>query len=268
MSQVYLHIQIIPYKIKGGDIIKVINTIETFPDHSVGEIYKNKKTYYVCSVCGRLSFRKIRAYGKTYCYKHYNQQKKYGHAIDDNPRTVLDRNEIRIVGEIAYVDLYDKKCNVIATAIIDAEDVPKVRYTKWKLSGSGYAMNTPKFKGKAKHMSRVILNTEEFVDHINHNTLDNRKCNLRTVTKSQNQMNSNYKGVTSCGNGKFCAYIKLNQKLINLGEYIFEEEALFARWYAETILFKDYRYPKEKPRILPDRERQIQEYVDKKVQRL
>lgn len=219
-------------------------------------------------MCGRLSFHKIRAYGKTYCIKHYNQQKKYGHAIDDNPRTSLDRNEIRIIGEIAYVDLYDAKCNVIATAIIDAEDVPKVQYTKWKLSGSGYAMNTPKFKGGSKHMSRVILNTEEFVDHINHNTLDNRKCNLRIVTKSQNQMNSDNKGVSPRSDGKFYAHIKINQKMINLGVYVFEEEALFARWYAETALFKDYRYQKEKPQILPDRERQIQEYVDKKVQRL
>lgn len=117
-------------------------------------------------------------------------------------------------------------------------------------------------------MSRVILGTDQFIDHRNHNTLDNRKENLRVVTKSQNQMNSNYKGVTPTSNGKYYAHIKLNGKMLNLGNYIFEDEALFARWYAETQLFREYRYPKSKPVILPDRERQITEYVDRKVQRL
>ena len=117
-------------------------------------------------------------------------------------------------------------------------------------------------------MSRVILNTDQFVDHINHNTLDNRKCNLIVVTKSQNQMNCNYKGVCKMKNGKYYAHIKLNQKLYNLGTYILEEEAMFARWYAETMLFKGYRYPKNKPCILPEREKAIIEYVNKKVQRL
>ena len=81
-------------------------------------------------------------------------------------------------------------------------------------------------------------------------------------------MNVNYKGVSETNNNKFYACIKLNQKTIGLGIYVHEEEALFARWYAEKILFKEYAYPKEKPVILPDREKQIKEYVNNKVQRL
>ena len=117
-------------------------------------------------------------------------------------------------------------------------------------------------------MSRVILGTDQFVDHINHNRLDNRKSNLRIVTKSQNQMNVDYKGVGVRKDSKFYAYIKINQKMINLGVYIFEEEAMYARWYAETVLFGEYRYPKPEPSILDDRKKDIREYVDKKVQRL
>ena len=129
-------------------------------------------------------------------------------------------------------------------------------------------MNSPKFKSSNIHLSRVILDTDQFVDHINHNPLDNRKENLRIVTRSQNQMNINYKGVNKTNNNKFYACIKLNQKTIGLGIYVHEEEALFARWYAEQILFKEYAYPKDKPVILPDREKQIKEYVNNKVQRL
>lgn len=223
---------------------------------------------YVCNVCGRILYKKIKSYGKIYCPKHYEQQKKYGHPLDNNPHTTMERNEIIVDGNIAYITLRDKDCNIVGYAKIDSEDVNKVKYIKWRLSANGYVNNCPKYKGSSIHLSRTILETDQFVDHINHNPLDNRKCNLRIVTKSQNQMNSNYKGITTRKDGKFYAYIKLNQKMLNLGVYIDEEEALFARWYAETILFKEYRYPKEKPVILPDREKQIKEYVDKKVQRL
>jgi hypothetical protein len=221
-----------------------------------------------CDICGRELNKKIKSHGYVLCNKHYKQLKKYGKFLDNNPRTISDRNGYIICGEFTLIELYDKNCNIIAYAIIDTEDLDKVKYTKWKLSSSGYAMNTPKFKGGNKHMSRVILGTDDFVDHINHNTLDNRKRNLRAVTRSQNQMNVDYKGVTNRKDGKFYAHIKMNQKMINLGVYVFEEEALFARWYAETILFKDYRYPKEEPNILEDRKIAIKEYVDRKVQRL
>lgn len=223
---------------------------------------------YYCDYCGREMFRKVKSHGHVFCDKHYKQFNKYGYVLDNNPRTVMDRNEFHVCGNTTYIDLYDKDCNVIAQAIIDTEDLEKVRYTKWKLSGSGYAMNAPKFLGGNKHMSRVIMGTDQFVDHINHNTLDNRKENLRIVTKSQNQMNVNYKGVSKTKSGKYFAHIKINQKMINLGTYVFEDEALFARWYAETLLFKEYQYPKSEPYILPDRKEAIKEYVNKKVQRL
>lgn len=223
---------------------------------------------YYCDFCGRKMTRKVVSHGYTFCNKHYGQFKKYGRVLDFNPRTPLDRNECHIFGDTTYIDLYDHNNNVIVQAIIDTEDLNKVQYTKWKLSGSGYAMNTPKFSGGSKHMSHDILETDQFVDHINHNTLDNRKENLRIVPKSQNQMNSNYKGVNTRKDGKYYAHIKINQKMINLGVYIFEEEALFARWYAEKLLFGEYRYPKDKPDILPDREKAIMKYIEAKVQRL
>jgi len=179
----------------------------------------------------------------------------------------MDRNEIVVDGKIARVKIYDAKCNHIATAVIDAEDINKIRYTKWKLSASGYAANTPKFSGSSKHMHREILGTDQFVDHINHNTLDNRKSNLRIVTKSQNAMNQNFKGVSKNGS-KWYAHIKIHQKMLNLGNYLDEEEALYARWYAEQVLFKEFAYPKPEPEILESRKSQIQEYVSRKVQRL
>ena len=244
--------------------MKILNRVKT-QTHDIE--HRDGKTYYRCSVCGRQLFRKIKSHGKVYCNKHYNQIKKYGTPQDTNPRTTYDKNEIIVDGKEARVKLYDAHCNHIATAIIDAEDVNKIRYTKWKLSASGYAANTPKFSGSNKHMHREILGTDQFVDHINHNTLDNRKSNLRIVTKAQNMMNSNFKGVSPNG-CKWYAHIKINQKMLNLGNYLDEEEALYARWYAEQVLFKEFAYPKPEPEILESRKSQIQEYVNRKVQRL
>ena len=47
-----------------------------------------------------------------------------------------------------------------------------------------------------------------------------------------------------------------------------KEEALYARWYAERILFKEFAYPKEEPDILDSRKLEIQELINRKVQRL
>ena len=219
-----------------------------------------------CDICGRPLKRPIRAYGVTYCYKHWRQWHKYGKILDRNPRTAFDANEIRVNCDVAYVDLYDKNCNVVATAIIDAEDIPKVRYDKWRYS-HGYANYATRKKGSMM-MHRKILGTDDFVDHINGNKLDNRKANLRIANKSQNAMNVNYKGVSVLPTGKFYAHIKIAGRMFNLGHYELRTEALFARWYAETLLFKEYRYQKDKPVLSGEREADIKAYVDRKVQRL
>jgi hypothetical protein len=73
------------------------------------------------------------------------------------------------------------------------------------------------------------------VDHINGNGLDNRRCNLRPATRSQNNMNrakrrgvSKFKGV-SPKRGKWRAYLKTGKKQHNLG--VFESEYDAARAY-------------------------------------
>lgn len=224
--------------------------------------------YKICDICGRHEKHIISYYGQKLCCKHYKQIKKYGKALDSNPRTTYDKNKFIVCGEITYIELYDKQFNVIAKAAIDTEDLTKVKYSKWRLNANGYVISSAKTSGKTVFLHRRILDANDFVDHINHDPLDNRKQNLRIVTKSQNQMNAEHKGVSVTNNGKFYAHIKINQKMINLGVYEDEEEALYARWKAECLLFKEFRFKKDKPQILPKREGEIDNYVVKKVQRL
>lgn len=217
-----------------------------------------------CEVCGRMWRKKLLADGKVVCSKHYKQFKKFGYFRDTSDRTPRDKNNITIVGDVAYIDLYDKQYNVIAQAIIDADDVPNVRYIKWRLNCNGYVINN---SHTDIFLHRRILKTDKMVDHIDGNRLNNKKSNLRVATKSQNQMNVDYLGVYP-NKEKWIAKIKRNQKQVHLGVFAYKEEALFARWYAERILFKEFAFPKDEPDIIDIRKEEIKKLVENKVQRL
>lgn len=80
-------------------------------------------------------------------------------------------------------------------AIVDDEDYDELSKFKWYLS-SGYAIRKAK-NGEDRPrsnvcMHRVIMKTPigYETDHINHDRLDNRRCNLRVCTPSDNQRNT------------------------------------------------------------------------------
>lgn len=89
------------------------------------------------------------------------------------------------------------------------------------------------------------------IDHINHNLFDNRKCNLREVTHSQNIMNSskrsdNTSGFTGVGwsksKNKWIAYIAINGKQEYLGAFDKKEDAVSKRKKVEEERFGEYSY--------------------------
>lgn len=87
-------------------------------------------------------------------------------------------------------------------AIVDADDLDVLSKYRWKAkpngSGSGiYAIRTQKVGSKTVdiRMHRVVLGYEGSldVDHINRNPLDNRRANLRIVSRSENALNTSVK---------------------------------------------------------------------------
>jgi hypothetical protein len=78
-------------------------------------------------------------------------------------------------------------------AIVDEEDYNNLIKYKWyaTLGKSGYYAKS----NRVGYMHRFIVKTPPnmITDHINHNTLDNRKSNLRICTYGQNKMNSSAK---------------------------------------------------------------------------
>ena len=94
-------------------------------------------------------------------------------------------------------------------------------------------------KRKTLYMHREIMNTPKGfdTDHINHDTLDNRKQNLRVATRSQNTINtpkyinnsSGFKGVSfHKGNKKWRVQITKDYNPISLGYFTDKEEAALA----------------------------------------
>lgn len=82
-------------------------------------------------------------------------------------------------------------------ALIDEEDFDKLEEFLWSARGylkeRIYATRGWEVKGKAyfTQIERVIISAPKgfVIDHINGNTLDNRKCNLRICTISENCKN-------------------------------------------------------------------------------
>ena len=95
-------------------------------------------------------------------------------------------------------------------AIIDAEDAEEILKYKWYLRRDGYpARNAPNPSGRRQItvlMHNAIINTPEgmFADHRDRDRCNNRRSNLRVVTRAQNMMNraklknnsSGFKGVS------------------------------------------------------------------------
>ena len=79
--------------------------------------------------------------------------------------------------------------------LVDPNDQEKINEKKWSASesikgGQVYAARYTNVNGNRRkiYMHRQIMNCPKGmeVDHINGNTLDNRKANLRIVTKAEN----------------------------------------------------------------------------------
>ena len=151
----------------------------------------------------------------------------------------------------------DKMKRILLTqgqyAIVDDEDFEWLSKYKWcalwnKNNQSFYAVRSKSKKehGKASliSMARQILRLsygdKRNSDHINHNTLDNRKSKLRIVSCQQNQFNRKspkgyywHKAVK-----KYHARIKVNGKNIYLGLFVTAKEARNAYLKAKEIYHK------------------------------
>jgi hypothetical protein len=136
-------------------------------------------------------------------------------------------------------------------AIVDDEDYDYLNQWKWfanNMNGKFYVkkkITVSKNKQTDIYMHRFIMkpNKGMVIDHLDGNTLNNQKNNLRICTHAENMRNSKipinnksgYKGVSYQENrNTYRAQIKFNNKTINIGDFIDPIDA--ARAYNEVAL--------------------------------
>lgn len=136
--------------------------------------------------------------------------------------------------------------------LFDIEDYDKIKDFCWGFSG-GYIVSAFLDTKKKILFHRLIMDVPDgmYIDHINHNTCDNRKKNLRIVTSSQNSFNrrmqsNNTSGITGVfyakDRNKWRAFIKIGEKQTYLGQFDNKEDAIKARKEAEEKYFGEYSY--------------------------
>lgn len=136
----------------------------------------------------------------------------------------------------------------------DLEDYEKIKDYTWFENDNGYIVSDSVNRQRIR-LHRFVLNLglvdfkENLVDHINHNIKDNRKCNLRQCSSSQNNMNKKpiheYAGIRwREEKHRWEARICKEKDITILGLFKTKEEAIEARIKAEQSLFKEFSYAK------------------------
>jgi len=125
----------------------------------------------------------------------------------------------------------------------------------WHINGTGTAWEYATCSHQANNVKRSIslhrlitgATRGQTVDHINGDSLDNRRSNLRIGTNAENIRNmrarggtSKYKGVYLRPDKRWRAHITFNYKKMNLGNHITEESAAIAYNAKATELFGEY----------------------------
>lgn len=138
-----------------------------------------------------------------------------------------------------------------SSVLIDVNDVQKVYAFAWTTRGSsgGRYVYTGS-GGRPIYMHRLILGAKEgqYVDHVDHDTLDNRRANLRLCSQSENARNmvrhvtatSQFKGVSICKQtSRWVATIHTPRK-VHLGYFASEFDAAVAYDAAARRMFGSF----------------------------
>lgn len=142
----------------------------------------------------------------------------------------------------------------------DLEDYEKIKDYSWHIGANRYIVaKNIKDSKKNIQMHRLVMGLTEVsykkaeVDHIHGKETrnDNRKCNLRAATNSQNQMNKGLKSDNTSGVtgvnwnkniGKWHARISKDKNEMHLGFFDKFEDAVKARKKAEEKYFGNWSY--------------------------
>jgi hypothetical protein len=179
------------------------------------------------------------------------------------------KNKYKVCGEYTIIYL-DRKNELPMECYIDTEDIEKIEKLgiKWgvtyaKNNDSYYAHGSKirgyidgKYRYKGYYLHRMIFDKEvlkgQFINHINHNTLDNRKINLEIVSvkdndqhrKDKNKNNkSGYRNVFwSTNDERWIVSLMIDGKRKSMGRFKYDELHEAGK-FAEQMREKYYHKP-------------------------
>jgi hypothetical protein len=133
-------------------------------------------------------------------------------------------------------------------AKVSWDDYDKIAACRWSVDRRGYARGRHREHRNMSLMHRLIAGVPgKVIDHINHDKLDNRRSNLRSVSQRENNQNrgkqnknntSGVRGVSWCARRqRWETYINDNWRRVGLGYHAEFDDAVRARKAAEDKYF-------------------------------
>lgn len=172
--------------------------------------------------------------GRGWCPRHYQKWYRYGDpAAPDRKRSREDAAPVLVGDGVARLPLTRG-----FEALIDEDDAERVAAIgMWHVIPDGHTFYAAHSGHPLVLLHRLILGLDRgdprYGDHVNHDGLDNRRCNLRVVDPGQSAANKRPLGGSSrfigvywkAKNGRWCAQIGTPGERRHLGLFDDEEEA-------------------------------------------
>ena len=204
--------------------------------------------------------------------------------IGNHSNIITNTNSWTTYNNYAVINVIYK--NKVISAQIDIEDYQKTKEKIWRVSkkkNKYYLISGSKAKNNVIYLHRFILNEEPQkgyeIDHIDGNSLNNRKNNLRIITRQENIQNTKeridsqlgIRGVSPDGRGKYIVDFSFNKNRVYSKPWSTIEEAVWCRkcledYYGLQMLINN---PKAKFYFtLPkDKQEKIKQYILSKISR-
>ena len=168
-------------------------------------------------------------------HRETNEMEDDNQMVVGEQRNKYTRNRYEFDRECVVGYVYNRQNIEVGFFMVDADDFEKINKFKWCKNKNGYLVTWK--DSKIQYLHHLITghasNKFSVVDHINRDKADNRKRNLRVVSRSLNSMNSNqvqgvssYRGVYyDKSRERFVARLMRHGKLVIFRRFKTEKEA-------------------------------------------
>lgn len=166
---------------------------------------------------------------------------------DNTDRSLVQDKDIATIDSNNQQLHYLSLTNSDKKTLVDRDIYLKYKDKKVYLNNGGYVL-----VGRNESLHRLIMGLTKdsymLVDHVNGNTLDNRRENLRLAYSLQNTVNckrpknvvSDYRGVFPTKNGKYSVCIRYNDRDYYLGRFDSEFKGALAYDKAQLYLHGEF----------------------------